>query len=136
MATALATTISGSAAAQSSAPKIFKSQCGEHCPQLLDSRENVSGQAEGNAPQWFRMRHYLFLSVPHAVRKYVEKRFDPAEVEAGWHDLRDRLCPEMIKLPAEAELRRYRSDDEFDPSNPRVEHYLFDAVWAARQERG
>ena len=57
------------------------------------------------APQWFRMRHYLFLSVPHAVRRYVEKRYDPAEVEAGWHDLRPRLRPEMIKLPAGASRR-------------------------------
>ena len=88
------------------------------------------------SPQWFRMRHYLFLSVPHAVRKYVEKRYDTAEVEAGWHGLRARLRPEMIRLPAEAELRPYLSDDELDPSNPRAQHYLFDAAWAARQERG
>lgn len=86
------------------------------------------------SPHWFRMRHYLFLSVPHAVRKYVEKRYDPTELEAGWHRARARLRPETIRLPAEAELRPYRSDDELDPSNPRVQHYLFDAAWAARQE--
>jgi hypothetical protein len=82
------------------------------------------------------MRHYLFLSVPHAVRKYVEKRYDPAEVEAGWHGLRARLLPEMIRLPAEAELRLYLSGDELDPSNPRVQHFLFDAAWAGRQRSG
>jgi hypothetical protein len=51
------------------------------------------------------MRHYFFLSVPHAIRKYVEKRYDPDEVDAGWHYLRARVRPEMIKLPAGAELR-------------------------------
>jgi len=87
-------------------------------------------------PQWFPMRHYFYLSVPHAIRKYVGRRYDPAEVEAGWHKLRARVRPEMIKLPAEAELRPYLSDGELDPSNPRVRHYLFDAVWAAQQEEG
>jgi glycosyltransferase involved in cell wall biosynthesis len=87
-------------------------------------------------PQGFRMRHYFYLSVPHAIRKYVEKRYDPAEVEVGWHRLRARVRPETIKLPAEAELRPYLSDDELDPSNPRVQHYLFDAVWAEQQEKG
>jgi Glycosyl transferase family 2 len=86
-------------------------------------------------PQSFRMRHYLFLSVPHAVRKYVEERYDPAEVEAGWHRLRAKLRPEMIRLPAEAELRPYLSDNELDPSNPRAQHYLFDEAWG-RQESG
>lgn len=80
------------------------------------------------------MRHYLFLSVPHAVRKYVERRYDPAEVEAGWHGLRARLGREMIRLPTEAELRPYLCDDRLDPSNPRVQHYLFETAWAARQE--
>ena len=86
------------------------------------------------APQWFPMRHYLFLSVPHAVRKYVERHYDPAEVEAGWHRVRARLRPEMIRLPAMAELRGYFSDDQLDASNPRARHYLFDEAWAARQE--
>jgi glycosyltransferase involved in cell wall biosynthesis len=86
------------------------------------------------SPQWFRMRHYLFLSVPHAVRKYIEKSYDPAEMEAGWHRARAGLRPETIRLPAEAELRPYLSDDKLDPSNPRVQHYLFNAAWAARQE--
>ena len=31
------------------------------------------------------MRHYLFLSVEHAIRKYVERGYAADEVEAGWH---------------------------------------------------
>ncbi len=75
-------------------------------------------------PESFRMRHYLFVSVPHAIRKYVNKSYNPAEVQAGWHGWRVKLKPEMIKLPLQAELRTYLSDDQLDPSNPRTQHYL------------
>jgi glycosyltransferase involved in cell wall biosynthesis len=85
-------------------------------------------------PNWFRMRHYLFLSVPHAIRKYVERRYDSSEVEAGWHRARATLRPEMIKLPAQSELRPYLSDDELDASCPRTRHFLFDNEWVARQD--
>lgn len=86
-------------------------------------------------PESFRMRHYLFLSAPHAIRKYVERGYDPAEVAAGWHGWRAKSKREMIKLPTQAELRTYLSDDQLDPSNPRTQHYLAEA-WAAHEARG
>ncbi len=82
----------------------------------------------------FRMRHYLFLSVPHAIRKYVDKRYDPTDVAKGWHGWRPQLKPEMIKLPRQADLRRYVSDDQLDPSNPRTQHCLAEAERAASLE--
>jgi len=85
-------------------------------------------------PQSFPMRHYLFLSESHARRKYVERRYDPSEVEAGWSRSRARLRPEMIKLPTQAELRFYASDDQLDASNPRTQHFLFAAAGAGREE--
>jgi hypothetical protein len=88
------------------------------------------------SPESFRMRHYLFLSVPHAIRKYVNKLYDPAEVAAGRSGYRAKLRPEMIRLPPEAELRAYLSDDQLDPSNPRTQHYLFDKIWAASEVMG
>jgi glycosyltransferase involved in cell wall biosynthesis len=83
----------------------------------------------------FRMRHYLFLSVQHAIRKYVHKRFDPASVARGWHGWRSSLNPEMIKLPKQADLRTYVSDDQLDPSNPRTQHCLAEAELAASRRR-
>jgi hypothetical protein len=74
------------------------------------------------------MLHYLFLSVPHAIRKYVDRIFNPAEVKDGWHGWRARLSPEAIKLPAQAELRTYISDDRLDPTNPRTKHYIENVV--------
>ncbi len=76
-------------------------------------------------PEPFPMRHYMFLSVSHAVRKYVERRYDPAEVAAGWHRARAALRAEHITLPAQSELRYFVSDDQLDASNPRTRHYLF-----------
>lgn len=73
-------------------------------------------------PESFKMRHYLFLSVAHAVSKYVERSYDPAEVQGGWHGWRARLMAEKIELPSQKDLRFYTSDDELDPSNPRTRH--------------
>jgi len=74
------------------------------------------------------MRHYLFLSLPHAVRKYIERTYDPDEVRRGWHAARARLTAESIALPSEAELRLYESDDRLDASNPRATHFLFNSA--------
>jgi glycosyltransferase involved in cell wall biosynthesis len=79
-------------------------------------------------PESFPMRHYLFLSIEHAKRKYVERTYDAVEVEAGWHRKRDALREEDIELVPEAELREYVSDDELDASEPLTEHPLFAKV--------
>lgn len=76
--------------------------------------------------QTFPMRHYHFLSVPHAIRKYALKNYDPAEVQKGWHGWRATIRPDMIKLPTQAELNTYISDDELDVSNPRTRHCFLD----------
>lgn len=76
-------------------------------------------------PEWFPMRHYLYLSADHAIRKYIQRRYDPAEVEAGWHRARVALRADAISLPSAHDLRRYVSDESLDASNPRRRHYLF-----------
>ena len=79
-------------------------------------------------PESFRMRHYMYLSVAHATRKYVHRAYDPTAIARGWHGLRSRLEPESIRLPRSADLRRYHSDDELDPSEPLKRHLLFEQV--------
>lgn len=76
------------------------------------------------APQSFAMRHYLFLSKEHAIRKFVDRHYDPEEVKAGMHGWRAMLTADMITLPHTSDLRTYTSDDELDPSNPRTKHFL------------
>jgi glycosyltransferase involved in cell wall biosynthesis len=75
-------------------------------------------------PEPFKMRHYIFLSVPHALHKYSNRKHDPAIVQRypGWGRMRASLTPEKIQLPSQKELRPYTSDDELDPSNPLMEH--------------
>ena len=80
-------------------------------------------------PESFKMRHYIFLSMPYALRKYIGTRYDSAEVRQGWHRQRALLTPEKIRLPSQKELRHYASDSELDPSNPWTRH-----AWIVRQE--
>jgi glycosyltransferase involved in cell wall biosynthesis len=70
-------------------------------------------------PQQFKMKHYLVLSLPHAIEKYVERRYDPDEVESGWHGWRARLASTDIRLPSESELLTTQSDDDLDPDESR-----------------
>jgi hypothetical protein len=79
-------------------------------------------------PTSFPMRHYLYLSVEHAVRKYVQRVYAPEEVAAGWHRRRAALDPAAITLPSQARLRKYVSDNDLDPSDPWTSHPLFEAV--------
>jgi glycosyltransferase involved in cell wall biosynthesis len=73
-------------------------------------------------PEFFKMRHYLFLSVPHALHKYMSRKQDPAASQRGWASMRASLTPEKIRLPSQKELRHFTSDDELDPSNPETRH--------------
>jgi glycosyltransferase involved in cell wall biosynthesis len=75
-------------------------------------------------PEPFPMKHYLFLSIPHAIEKYVERSYDPREVEGGWHGWRAGLSASEIPLPTTAEIRVSRSEYDLDPSDPRKRHYI------------
>jgi glycosyltransferase involved in cell wall biosynthesis len=77
------------------------------------------------APTSLYMRHYLFRSLDHAVRKFVAGRpYDADEVAGGWYGFRSRVKPELLELPSERELRTYGADHLLDPSNPRTQHLL------------
>lgn len=86
-------------------------------------------------PSSFPMKHYLFLSVPHAVEKYVQRRFAAAEVDSGWHGWRARIEEEDLRLPSAAELRLAGRDDDLDLSNPRKRHLVDGAIEGSRPAR-
>jgi glycosyltransferase involved in cell wall biosynthesis len=75
-------------------------------------------------PVDFKMRHYLALSLAHAVRKYVKKDFDPREVASGSHGWRAWAKENDLRLPSESEMRLYTGDDGLDASEPLEEHIL------------
>jgi hypothetical protein len=76
-------------------------------------------------PQSFPMKHYLFLSLEHARRKYMQRSYDPGEVAAGWHRARAALRAEDVVLQSERELRVCGPDGRLDPSDPLKRHPLF-----------
>lgn len=73
-------------------------------------------------PDSFPMRHYMFLSLPHALEKYLQRNYDPAAVRAGWHRRRASLTAASIRLPRQAEMRVYESDEKLDASRPLTRH--------------
>jgi glycosyltransferase involved in cell wall biosynthesis len=75
-------------------------------------------------PEPFPMKHYLFLSVPHAIEKYVERDYDAEEVASGWHGWRASLAAAAIALPSAGELRQARTDADLDASQPWTRHYM------------
>lgn len=77
-------------------------------------------------PESFPMKHYLFLSVPHAIEKYVDRNYDSDEVASGWHGWRARVTASDLRLPSAAELRLARPGEGLDPSDPRRRHYVDD----------
>jgi Sulfotransferase family/Glycosyl transferase family 2 len=79
-------------------------------------------------PESFPMKHYQFLSVPHAIEKYVQRTYDPKEVELGGHGWRAQAIAEDLRLPSEAELRIATSGKALDHSNPRPCHYVEDVI--------
>jgi hypothetical protein len=73
----------------------------------------------------FILRHYICLSVEHAVYKYGIRIFSKEDLEKGWHRRRISINPARFLLREEsilATLQRYNSRS-FDTSNPRQNHF-------------
>ena len=83
-------------------------------------------------PLSFPMKHYLFLSVPHAVEKYVQRSHAAAEVRSGWHGWRVYIEESDLRLPSESELRIARGDDDLDAGNPRRRHFVDNPIGRSR----
>jgi glycosyltransferase involved in cell wall biosynthesis len=85
------------------------------------------------SPLDFPMKHYLFLSIDHAIRKYSLRNFDADEVEREWHGGRPYLRPADMVLSSRLDLREYVDDYHLDASVPRTTHVLFDLVIQRRR---
>lgn len=72
----------------------------------------------------FRMRHYQFLSVGHAIQKYTHRRHPIEALMRGRHGWREQLDPASIRLPSQAELHELGDDDWLNVANPRARHFL------------
>lgn len=74
-------------------------------------------------PVDFKLKHYIVLSLDHAIQKYVKKSFDPTEID-GSHGWRATAREHEFLLPSQSQMRLYTSDDALDPADPFVEHLL------------
>lgn len=74
-------------------------------------------------PVDFKMRHYMVLSLDHAVSKYVKVRYDP-KAPHGYHGWRSTSSAADFQLPSENDLRVFHGDDSLDPTDPMIEHLL------------
>ncbi len=77
-------------------------------------------------PESFVARHYLFLSVPHAIEKYVKQTYDEREAKLGAYRWRARIQAKDVRLPRRAEVRWAESDGNLDASEPWDIHFLDD----------
>lgn len=74
-------------------------------------------------PVDFKLKHYIVLSLGHAIQKYVKKDFAPDEVD-NLHGWRATAEAHDFSLPSEQVMRLYTSDDELNPSDPLADHLL------------
>jgi hypothetical protein len=74
-------------------------------------------------PVDFKLKHYLVLSLNHAIQKYVKKTFDPKEID-GMHGWRATAKEHEYLLPSQSQMRLYTSDDDLDPTNPLTKQLL------------
>jgi glycosyltransferase involved in cell wall biosynthesis len=77
-------------------------------------------------PESFTAKHYMFLSVPHAIEKYVDQTYDEREAKLGAYRWRARIQAEDVRLPRRTEMRWDGSDGTLDASNPWKMHFLDD----------
>ena len=73
-------------------------------------------------PQSFVLRHYIFLSLDHCLRKYTQRSYSKREIEErGWHRLRSRLTAANVRLPTVSEMKDVEKGD-WDRSEPHRLH--------------
>jgi hypothetical protein len=73
----------------------------------------------------FIMRHYIALSLDHAIRKYISRRFDAEELARGWARNRVNIAPDQLALKPSPYLRQLDRWDtvDFDRSVPTARHF-------------
>ena len=91
-------------------------------------------------PIKFPMRHYMFLSVEHACRKYGPRKQNMAAIAAGryagprgWHN---HWTPQPFPLPSASELCEVREGEPLDASRPRTRHYMAGIAASLQAQHG
>ena len=72
----------------------------------------------------FILKHYMMLSLDHAIQKYVKVTHDPKAAKAGMHGWRATANENDFILPLQTQMRLYTSDAELDATNPLKKHLI------------
>jgi len=75
-------------------------------------------------PENFILRHYPFLSKQHAIKKYLERKFDPIELAKGMHVKRARFSEENFQFPDSEFVKQLSKDGKWDTSSPSQTHFF------------
>lgn len=95
-------------------------------PVTLTTAHHVEFPGMRIFPEPFLLKHYICLSLPHAIRKYCGRQYSPAEIKRGWHRKRARLQPEDFYLPDQSELKEVGPDGALDASEPLTRRLFFE----------
>ncbi|HKO98468.1 MAG TPA: glycosyltransferase family 2 protein [Pyrinomonadaceae bacterium] len=68
-------------------------------------------------PQPFIQRHYLALSLRHAVEKYCQREFSPEELARGWHGTRGTIQQDEFYFPDRGLLKEVTENNTWDTSD-------------------
>jgi len=74
-------------------------------------------------PKDFILKHYIVLSLDHAVQNYINKSFYSNEVN-GMHGWRATAKEYDFLLPSQSQMRLFESDTTLDASKPLKDHLI------------
>ena len=85
----------------------------------------LSGAGLNICPHDFFLCHYIALSLEHACRKYVNRKFELGEIAKGWHENRLDIRTDQLVLKPSPFLKRLgrRHAVNFDCTMPSTKHY-------------
>lgn len=69
------------------------------------------------------LRHYPFLDLAHAQRKYSQRKFAERGLARGWHLQRCGVMPSDMEFPAAERLKLWTPGQPLDTSDPWPRHY-------------
>ncbi len=75
-------------------------------------------------PENFILRHYIFLSKKHGVKKYGLRQYDPREVSRGMHAKRAKFEEKKFNFPERHVVKRISSAGDWDLSSPSKIHFF------------
>lgn len=76
------------------------------------------------------LRHYPFLDLAHAQRKYSQRRFAQRGIERGWHLQRRHVVPSDMEFPGTERLKTWIPGQPLDTSDPWARHYWLERKMA------